>query len=92
VGQDVAQGLDEGLVGQAQVLIATPEEDDRTLAVGPAGHFGHQAGLAHARLATHEHQVGPALDGGRAPGLLEHLRLGRPVDEREALLAGECLR
>ena len=49
--REVTQGLHEGLVGHAQVLVATPGQHGGPLSVSGFRELGGQPGLAHPRLA-----------------------------------------
>jgi len=51
---EVAQGLHEGLVGHAEVLVAAPGQYRGPFVMHRGGEFGGQAGLAHPRLTGQE--------------------------------------
>jgi hypothetical protein len=46
-----AEGLDERLIGDGQVLVAPAGHDEGAVSVDPAGDLGGQSGLADPRLA-----------------------------------------
>jgi hypothetical protein len=84
VGQ-LAQGVDHGQVGQADVaqLDRGAHEHPHPQPAGPVGKRQQQAGLAHPGVAGNQHHLRAAL-----PGPLQHrvepVQLDRPADERRA--------
>lgn len=76
----MAERLHEGLVRDAEVLVATSGENGRPLVMGPGGQFGGQAGLPDSGLAGQERD--PPLPRRRLlPQLAEPLELGLAADE-----------
>ena len=85
---EVPQRLDEGLVGDAQLLVAPAGEDDGAPAVGSARHLGGQARLAHAGLAGQEGHA-PVAGGDFLPQLLQTGDLAVAADEDPAHVGQE---
>lgn len=82
---EMAQGLHEGLVRHAEILVAAAGEDCHPLVVHLPGELRRQAGLAHARLPRQQRQ--PQVAGGRLlPQLPEPLHLVLTGDEDRPLL------
>ena len=80
----LADHLDEGLVGNPQVLAVAPEQHPVTPSVGVGGDLGGQAGLADAGLPEDPHPAERSV-AGRPPGsppCLAHL--ARPGRRRAA--------
>ena len=79
---EMGDGLDPWLVGDAQLLVAPAVEHDRPLAVRLDRQLGGQAGLADAGFAGEERDA--SFPGGRClEGLVERIGLFRP-DRRAA--------
>jgi hypothetical protein len=80
---EVAQRLDERLVGNAEVLVAPPGQHRRPFVVHRPGQLGRQTGLADPGFAGHE---GEAQLAGRRllPELPEPGQLAVPADEDAA--------
>jgi len=81
---EVAEGLDEGLVGDAEVLVAAPGQDRRPLEVRGAGELGGQARLSHPRLTGEQASwrspatsVGPQCPRAASAPRRDRRRLGR---------------
>jgi hypothetical protein len=85
---EVGEGLDEGLVGDPQVLLAAAVEDGAAGFVDSAGEFGGQPGLADACLPAHE-QAAATASGRLLPRPGEQLELGRPAGEAEGTAGTE---
>jgi len=80
---EVAEGLDEGLVGDAESLVAAPGQDRRPSRCVERAKLGGQARLSHPRLtgeqgqlALPRHSVGPVPRAASAPRR-DRRRLGR---------------
>ena len=82
---EMAQGLHEGLVRHAEILVAAAGEDRHPEVVHLPRQLGRQAGLAHARLPRQQRQ--PQVAGHRLlPQLPEPLHLVLTGDEGRPLL------
>jgi hypothetical protein len=79
-----AQRLDEGLKGEADVLVAAPVEDDGAVAVGAPGELPDQARLPDPRL-TGDQGDAASTAAGLAPRLADRLELDLATDEGHAL-------
>jgi hypothetical protein len=74
VVDEVAQSLQERLVGDAQILVAAAGQHDAALGVSHLSEFGREPGLSHSRLPGE--QGHPELSGRRSlPQLLEPLQV-----------------
>ena len=59
VGDVVAEGFGEELVGGGEVLLAVPEQHAGPVVEGGPGRLGHQGGLAQTGLARDEQDLAP---------------------------------
>ena len=82
VGDVVAQGLGEELVGGGQVLLAVAEEDTGPVVVGVLGRLGDQGGLAQPGLPRDEHHLASRTSGDALVGVGDRPRLRRHVPPR----------
>ncbi len=88
---DEAQRLDEGLVGDAQLLLAPAEKHHRTVPVHLTGELRRHACLPDAGLAGKHHDPGVGMRPGCGlPSNPELVHLLRAADERDLL--GGCER
>lgn len=87
VGEQAIQHLGEGLVGDAPIPAARPQQDRDVLPMERLCDLCGQPGLAGTRLSTEEHQLARTLTDGRPHGF-HRLQLETATDERD--LTGRC--
>ena len=80
---ELAQGVDHGQIGQADVaqLDTAASQHPRPAPARPLGERQQQAGLAHPGVAGHQHHL-RAAPLGPFQHRIEPVQLGRPADER----------
>ena len=80
VGDVVAEGLGEELVGGGEVLLAVAEQHTGPGVEGGPGRLGHERGLAQTGLARDEEHLAPLARGDALGGVGHGLHLGFASD------------
>ena len=84
VGDVVVEGLGEGGVGHAELLVAAAEQHDGPLGVGPPGRLGGQGGLALPGLPGDQDHLAALVAGHPLVGLLHRHEVQVAADHRPA--------
>ena len=77
----VVERLDPRQIGDGELLVAAPVQDQRAGLGGFAGEGAREPGLAETGFAGHEHDGALALPDS-LEAVVQHLQLGDPTDER----------
>ena len=91
LGDVVAEGLGEELIGRGEVLLAVPEQHKGTVVERGSGRLGHQRGLTETRLARHEQHVAPLAPGDTLDGVGYRCRLRLAADHSYGWANGQTM-
>ena len=90
VGDVVADGFGEELVGGGQVLLAVAEQNTGPTVEGDPCCIGHERGLAQTGLARDEHHLAPLPRGDALVGIGDRRHLGLASDHAHGGAQGEA--